>query len=81
MKKLFTFMNILCLFLFASCSDVLEKNKNIELLNQQVSQNKKDIIILQNELQKRYKSLDSTTKEIIDNMMNDVGEIDDKDER
>lgn len=30
MKKLFTFISILCLFLFASCSDLLEENKNIE---------------------------------------------------
>ncbi len=30
MKKLFTFISILCLFLFASCSDLLEENKNIK---------------------------------------------------
>lgn len=30
MKKLFTFISILCLFLFASCSDLLEESKNIE---------------------------------------------------
>lgn len=29
MKKLFTFISILCLFLFASCSDLLEENRKV----------------------------------------------------